>query len=119
MAIWSMLRCPGCGAQHPGETYRTQCCNPDCLGAWGTGCYHCHHPHYGKPPKRPVLTRASLRLLARLPSMPSDGMLVTGSGILAAASLVRERLAKEVSTRRYARTRRGDALIGPSSWDYE
>ena len=22
------------------------CCHPDCDRRWGTGCWHCHSPHY-------------------------------------------------------------------------
>jgi hypothetical protein len=50
--------CPGCKLRRPsssaeynawsnainGDPY--PCCNPDCGGMWGTGCYHCHHPRF-------------------------------------------------------------------------
>ncbi len=41
--------CPRCGKQP--EDYPTNpgpCCNPQCKGAWGTGCYHCHHPRFAE-----------------------------------------------------------------------
>lgn len=49
--------CPKCGkirpefsSDLPQEEYQARidgympCCNPDCKGEWGTGCWHCHHP---------------------------------------------------------------------------
>lgn len=44
--------CPGCGAGQFEKEY--DCCNDECNGEWGTGCYHCHHPSYypSKPERR-------------------------------------------------------------------
>lgn len=36
--------CPSCRACD------ADCCNPECGGVWGTGCYHCHHPAFGRDP---------------------------------------------------------------------
>lgn len=35
----------------PADTQRAweaagECCHPKCKGIWGTGCWHCHSPHY-------------------------------------------------------------------------
>lgn len=51
--------CPGCDKVRPdsGTEYSRvlvqalwddyePCCNPECGGQWGTGCYHCHHPKF-------------------------------------------------------------------------
>jgi hypothetical protein len=45
------LECPQCGAKYfgadgrrPDESY--ECCNEECKGMWGTGCWHCHHPKF-------------------------------------------------------------------------
>ena len=35
--------CPKCAAHIQSQA---PCCNPECQGQWGTGCYHCHHPSY-------------------------------------------------------------------------
>lgn len=33
--------CPACGGAWD---YGNACCNKECRGIWGTGCYHCHYP---------------------------------------------------------------------------
>jgi hypothetical protein len=50
--------CPDCKLRRPesSEDYNARtllvdgdpypCCNPECDGMWGTGCYHCHHPRF-------------------------------------------------------------------------
>lgn len=39
--------CPRCGKQPSDFTKNPgPCCNEACLGEWGTGCYHCHHPRF-------------------------------------------------------------------------
>ncbi len=61
-AVARVIICPGCKRERPQllremdnaarrRLYRDllgsyQCCNPDCRGQWGTGCYHCHHPDH-------------------------------------------------------------------------
>lgn len=36
--------CPKC------HDCKAPCCNPQCDGDWGTGCFHCHYPTYGEHP---------------------------------------------------------------------
>lgn len=43
--------CPGCctrtfDSEHKDVRLDSPCCNPQCQGIWGTGCYHCHHPAF-------------------------------------------------------------------------
>ncbi len=59
------LACPECLAEHPRNTAApilldpprpnpdfVPCCNTECRGEWGTGCYHCHHPSFAKKESR-------------------------------------------------------------------
>jgi hypothetical protein len=54
-----VLFCPGCDKRKPsgieeargkiGDDYEP-CCNPECQGEWGTGCWHCHYPKFWPKP---------------------------------------------------------------------
>ena len=35
--------CPKCGQDRRDRSDEAKCCNEDCGGVWGTGCYCCHH----------------------------------------------------------------------------
>lgn len=41
--LWA---CPMCGNDR--RNREKKCCNPECKGSWGTGCYCCHHQKYLK-----------------------------------------------------------------------
>jgi hypothetical protein len=47
--------CPRCGLSRSSD-----CCNEECKGEWGTGCYHCHYPlfmEWGEACKRLLARR--------------------------------------------------------------
>jgi hypothetical protein len=68
--------CPKCELPRPRNVEEARgvdgeftypCCNQDCGGEWGTGCYHCHHPKFWNPQKKKegaaLLAKANLCVL--------------------------------------------------------
>lgn len=61
--------CPGCGHKRtPGDPLAVAeldaCCNPACLGQWGTGCWHCHHPSFATSERTDRASKLAVRLWA-------------------------------------------------------
>lgn len=46
--VESIGRCPRCQSERKQDM--AHCCNEDCRGIWGTGCYHCHHERFLEGP---------------------------------------------------------------------
>lgn len=39
------------------------CCNPECGGHWGTGCWHCHHPKFWDEQRARLAQREQIEVL--------------------------------------------------------
>lgn len=69
------ITCPGCGfrptiqerdAELDPNPARLSCCNPACLGKWGSGCWHCHTPSAASDP---IQTERAVKLAVRIWAM--------------------------------------------------